>query len=114
MVRVNDEKELAKRYDEVHVDTKSSQVSLPTFRNIHLIFLSKMCLPRNIYTHHFFHIFRPYLKLSDRSLTTRQLFRISCPCYNIAFYFHVSNWLLLFEINIHVLEMFVTRNLCVV
>ena len=26
MVRVNDEKELAKRYDEVHVDTKSSQV----------------------------------------------------------------------------------------
>ena len=27
MVRVNDEKELAKRYDQVHIDTKSSQVS---------------------------------------------------------------------------------------
>ena len=26
MVRVNDEKELAKRYDQVHIDTKSSQV----------------------------------------------------------------------------------------
>ena len=39
MVRVNDEKELAKRYDEVHVDTKSSQVSLPTVRSIHYIFL---------------------------------------------------------------------------
>ena len=35
MVRVNDEKELAKRYDEVHVDTKSSQVSSPIFRSIH-------------------------------------------------------------------------------
>ena len=35
MVRVNDEKELAKRYDEVHVDTKSSQVSSPSFRSIH-------------------------------------------------------------------------------
>ena len=28
MVRVNDEKELAKRYDQVHIDTKSSQVVL--------------------------------------------------------------------------------------
>ena len=27
MVRVNDEKELAKRYDQVHIDTKSSQVA---------------------------------------------------------------------------------------
>ena len=41
MVRVNDEKELAKRYDEVHVDTKSSQVSLPSLLSKHEIFLLK-------------------------------------------------------------------------
>merc|ERR1719361_2722014 len=33
MVRVNDEKELAKRYDEVHVDTKSSQALFETLRS---------------------------------------------------------------------------------
>ena len=34
MVRVNDEKELAKRYDQVHIDTKSSQV---VFQSIEII-----------------------------------------------------------------------------
>ena len=36
MVRVNDEKELAKRYDQVHIDTKSSQVILDADRIIYL------------------------------------------------------------------------------
>ena len=38
MVRVNDEKELAKRYDQVHIDTKSSQV---VFHLIQLMFSQK-------------------------------------------------------------------------
>lgn len=33
MVRVNDEKELAKRYDQVHIDTKSSQALFETLRS---------------------------------------------------------------------------------
>ena len=42
MVRVNDEKELAKRYDEVHVDTKSSQV-IDDLSERTLNFLIKKC-----------------------------------------------------------------------
>ena len=54
MVRVNDEKELAKRYDEVHVDTKSSQVidDLSERTLNFLIIELKMCLPRNISNNH--------------------------------------------------------------
>ena len=40
MVRVNDEKELAKRYDQVHIDTKSSQVSKHFWGENQDIFLS--------------------------------------------------------------------------
>ena len=39
MVRVNDEKELAKRYDQVHIDTKSSQVKQIFFSQIYYNFV---------------------------------------------------------------------------
>ena len=52
MVRVNDEKELAKRYDEVHVDTKSSQVIDDLSERTLNFLIIEFCLPRNISNNH--------------------------------------------------------------
>ena len=90
MVRVNDEKELAKRYDQVHIDTKSSQVAFIFYlKTVLQIARNDLILNahKNLKT---YYIFSHCLKRCGPNSTIQQPFHTSCHYCNIVFSCHVS------------------------